>query len=360
MKCIKCKEEFQNDSKICSNCGKNNNIANKILDVFCKMILYCLSIIILIFVLGLALIEKNIVAALIMIFALILIFPDTHRELSKKIKFVQKVTTRGAIIFVSIVASIIFLASETGKIKENTTNKYEIADNNSNNIKSEEENKDNANNNKSVIKDIKNNEISNSNIVDTNFDEAMIKQFIGLGFNIEEATEMQNLFYKMGITSLSNIKSATNDVDINKLVSFVAVANNDSKKKFYFTVENRKMFYAGFQDEDLYDSAKGGVLKNINDIHIPETKVTMSEYTTLQDLAKKEVKNYLNYPDSANFPLYDGWGVGRNDNKYKIIGKVEAKNGFGVKENINFSIWFIKENNNYTVEAVLIGGTRVK
>lgn len=355
MKCIKCKKEIDKNDKICSNCGKNNNITNKILYTIYKLSLYCLSLIILIFVLCIALIEKNILASLVMLIALLLTCPASYRDLSKKIKVIEKFTTRGAFIFISFVVGIIIWACGIGEIKENTTNKYEMADN-TNGVNSEE----NKDNNKSAIKDIKSNEIGNSKIVDTNFDEAMINQFMRLGFNIEEATEMQNLFYKMGITSLSNIKSSANNVDINKLVSFVAVANNDSKKTFYFTVENRKMFYAGFQDEDLYDSAKGGVLKNINDVHIPETKVAIAEYTELQDLAKKEVKNYLNYPDSANFPLYDGWGVGRNDNKYKIIGKVEAKNGFGVKEEISFSIWFIKENSSYIVEAVLIDGTRVK
>ena len=120
------------------------------------------------------------------------------------------------------------------------------------------------------------------------------------------------------------------------------------------------MFYAGFTSEDLFDSAKGGVLKNINDVHIPETKVTLDDYTKLQILAQEEIKKYLNYPSTARFPLYDGWGVVRSDNNYKIWGKVDAKNGFGVKSTNNFSIWFIKNGENFTVDAILINGIRVK
>lgn len=201
--------------------------------------------------------------------------------------------------------------------------------------------------------------IQNTNIINKNFGEGMISELKQLGFTNEEATEIQSIFYKIGINSISNIQEGAGD-GIDKLQSFVAYANNDTKKKFYFTVEKRKMFYAGFMDATLYDTSKGGILKNINDVHIPETKVDMNTYTTLQVKAEEAVRQYLNYPNTASFPLYDGWGVARNDNNYKIYGKVKAQNGFGATSNMSFSVWFKKENNKYIVEAITLDGIRVK
>lgn len=201
--------------------------------------------------------------------------------------------------------------------------------------------------------------ISNTDVLNKNFGDTMIRSLTNLNFTVEEATQMQSIFYKIGINSLSSIQEGAGD-GIDKLQSFVACANNDTKKKFYFTVEKRKLFYAGFMDSTLYDTSKGGVLKNINDVHIPETKVDMNTYTTLQVKAQETVKQYLNYPDTANFPLYDGWGIARNDDNYKINGKVSAKNSFGVTSTMNFSVYFRKSNNNYSVEAVQLNGVRVK
>lgn len=201
--------------------------------------------------------------------------------------------------------------------------------------------------------------ISNTNSVTKDFGEGMLKSLTNLGFTIEEATEIQSIFYKIGINSISNIQEGAGD-GIDKLQSFVAYANNDTKKKFYFTVEKRKMFYAGFMDSTLYDTSKGGVLTNINNVHIPETKVDMDTYTTLQLKSQEAIKQYLNYPETASFPLYDGWAIGRSDDTYKIIGKVSAKNGFGVKSDMNFSVWFKKLNNQFTVEAIELNGVRIK
>lgn len=201
--------------------------------------------------------------------------------------------------------------------------------------------------------------ISNTASVNKDFGEELINSLTNLGFTIEEATEIQSIFYKIGINSISNIQKGAGD-GIDKLQSFVAYANNDTKKKFYFTVEKRVMFYAGFMDATLYDTSKGGVLTNINDVHIPETKVDMDTYTTLQVKAQEAVKQYLSYPATASFPLYDGWRIARNDDNYKITGKVSAKNGFGVKSDINFSVWFKKTNNQFSIEAVSLDGVRVK
>lgn len=368
MKCNKCKKELKENSNYCNYCG--NRIINYkgIISSIMNAVLYIFCAIFLIIALHIMVNQKGIVSGIIMILALICICPFTYRKFVKKhIKMLNNNYIRIITVFLLMICSIVLLPSNgtsNEKIVESITEEnIEEKNNTSNdsNTNNNVESKDNATNeNKEAIKNVDENSIGNSESINVSIDDSMIKQFTSLGFNIEEATEMQQTFNQMGITTLSDIHSGSTNPDINGLVSFIATANNNAKQKFYFTIENRKMFYAGFTNEDLYDSEKGGVLKNINDVHIPETKVTLEEYSTLQVLAQNEVRKYLNYPNSASFPLYDGWGVGRSDNTYKIYGKVNAVNGYGVKSDISFSVLFIKNDNTFTVDAVLLNGTRVK
>lgn len=197
--------------------------------------------------------------------------------------------------------------------------------------------------------------------IETSLDEIdtlMSTQFQVLGFNIEESTNMQALFLEMDIHSLSDIQKAVG-TGINELQSFVAVANGDDTQKFSFTVDKRKVIYAVFMDEDLYDSDNGGVLKQITDVHIPETKTTQEVYDKLLTMSENEIKSCLNFSDTADFSSLS-WAVGRSDNKYKIVGEVSAKNGFGVKSDMSFGVWFIENGGEFTVEGVQINGERIK
>lgn len=298
------------------------------------------------------------------ILAGLLILPYTKKVLEKNnIKLSRNLKISITIIFVFLGIMIVSKTSPdiTSKntINVNQTNSTEtVANNNILETKDKELKENTVNNNKDDAYK-KDPNISNTNIVNNDFGESMINELKNLEFNIEEATKIQSIFYKIGINSISNIEKGLGD-GIDKLQSFTAYANNDTKKKFYFTIDNRKLYYAGFRDETLYDSTKGGILNNINNVHIPETSVDMSTYTTLQVKAQETVKQYLNYPNTSNFSLYDGWGIARSDDKYKIIGKVEAQNGFGVKSDINFSVWFTKINNDFTIEAIEMDGIRVK
>lgn len=92
-----------------------------------------------------------------------------------------------------------------------------------------------------------------------------IGQLKNLGFTVDEATNIYNLFVKVGINQISEVQTGAG-TGIDNLQSFVAIANNDKNLKFYFTVENREMYYIGFRDATLYDNTKGGVLKNIGDV----------------------------------------------------------------------------------------------
>ena len=206
---------------------------------------------------------------------------------------------------------------------------------------------------------ITDNNIGNEELSKEDFGINTINELKQLGFDINEASEIYNLFLKFGVNNISDVKIGSG-TSIDELMSFVAIANNDSNLKFYFTVENRQLYYAGFLNEDLFDSTKGGVLKSINDVHIPKTEISVSTYAELQVLAENTIKQYLKYPSTAKFPIYDGWGIGRKDDEYQINGKLTAKNGFGVEDDMSFTIWLTNENNKFIVEAIVIDDTRVK
>ena len=179
------------------------------------------------------------------------------------------------------------------------------------------------------------------------------------GYTLEHATEIQEILNTVGITSI-DIENMTGQPE-EGLNSVVCYPNEytEQDRKFWFTTENGVLFYAGFANEDLYDSQNGGYLKNYNDVHIPEKEVTWEVYDELRTLAAEEVKACLNYPNSADFGTLD-WRVGRNDDKYQIIGSVMAQNALGVAKEINFSVWFKLNGEQFLTEGVALDGVRVK
>ena len=190
-------------------------------------------------------------------------------------------------------------------------------------------------------------------------DSTVTDTLIATGYSIDHASAIQEILNTVGITEIE-IESMTGEAE-SGLNSVVCYPNGytDKDRRFFFTTEDGALFYAGFSGEDLYDSENGGFLKNYSDVHVPEKEVTLEVYGELQSLATSAVKQYLNYPDTADFGALD-WKIGRSDEKYQILGKVTAKNGFGVKDDILFSVWFIANGTEYTVEGISLNGVRVK
>jgi len=179
------------------------------------------------------------------------------------------------------------------------------------------------------------------------------------GYTIEHASQIQEILNRVGISTVS-VESMTGEPE-NGLNSVVSYPNGytDRDRRFFFTTEDGVLFYAGFSDEDLYDSALGGYLKSYEDVHVPEKEVSTETYNALRTLAEAEVKKYLNQPESADFGMLD-WGIGRSDSKYQVIGRVEAKNAFNAQKEMPFSVWFEVEGSTYVVEGIALDGIRVK
>ena len=52
--------------------------------------------------------------------------------------------------------------------------------------------------------------------------------------------------------------------------------------------------------------------------------------------------------------------IGRSDNNYQLLGNVNAKNVLGVKQEMSFFVWFIKESGEFSVEGIEIDGIGVR
>lgn len=192
-------------------------------------------------------------------------------------------------------------------------------------------------------------------------DTSIVSFLVNEGYTIEQAGGIQKILNTIGINNIVISSSIGSGTPTSGLYSIVCYPNGytEQNRRFYFTTEDGVLFYAGFLNEDLYDSDKGGYLKSYEDVHVPETSISLDTYNTLQQLASEAVKIYLSVPSSADFDSFS-WGIGRSDNKYKIQGKLSAKNKLGVKDDLYFSVWFIVTDNGYDIEAVVIDGTRVK
>lgn len=292
--------------------------------------------------------------AVLFYFSPAILLSSFFEKLIKKITILKSISKR-KIVIISFIIIYILTSISLSFIKELYSDEYKIAKQKEDTT-SEINELSNDTEDKAFKKEDK---INDTEVVSKSYGEDLLDELQKLGLTLQEATKIQENFYKIGIINISDVQEGAGD-GIDKLQSFVAYANDDKEKKFYFTIEERKLYYAGFMDETLYDSTKGGVLKSINDIHIPETEVTMEEYTELQVKAENIIKEYLTNPETATFPMYDGWGIGRSDNDYKIYGKVNADNAMGSNSTMNFSVWFKKEKNEFNVDAVEIDGVRVK
>lgn len=201
---------------------------------------------------------------------------------------------------------------------------------------------------------------TNAEVADiADIDTGLIEALLEAGYSVEQSTEIQQILNTVGITSIE-IENMTGEAQ-SGLNSVVCYPNGltDRNRRFNFTTDNGKIFYAGFLDEDLYDADKGGYLKSYDDVHVPETKVDLATFDELQILAVEDVKQNLNYPNTADFDSF-AWAVGRSDDEYKIIGTVSAKNAFGVKDDIHFGVWYKKNGEAFDFVGMEFNGARVR
>lgn len=79
----------------------------------------------------------------------------------------------------------------------------------------------------------------------------------------------------------------------------------------------------------------------------------------LQVRAEETVKSGLNYPSTADFSWFEGWGVGRSHDIYFIGGTVSAQNAFGIAKDTSFYIEYEKSGGSYQARYCRLDGTNL-
>lgn len=80
---------------------------------------------------------------------------------------------------------------------------------------------------------------------------------------------------------------------------------------------------------------------------------------TITMMTEDAVKQCLNYPATADFPIFD-WSYGRRFNQYTVRSSVTAKNGFGVESEMPFTAGFWVEDDTAKLIYLEVDGAVVK
>lgn len=169
-----------------------------------------------------------------------------------------------------------------------------------------------------VIKDSQNNidttENTNESKLDTEYDNNLEKE------------QKEDKFILEGINDeilLKNIEETFESIqiDISDVKKFKKAGSWVSGQRYEFVYKNSPVEMYINEDKTVssvdisnikvYDQGKEPL--NVSD-YIMDIEMT----NKLAVWAEDTVKNALKYPSSAKFPLYDGWGYGRNKNIYAV------------------------------------------
>lgn len=189
--------------------------------------------------------------------------------------------------------------------------------------------------------------------IDVNIEEisndGIVEKLVSFGLSEEEAYSNREILLLCGIENIDICEPTDSNSTVDGLVCFRGEIDKD--RVFWFTVENRKIFYVSLNGNDLYDSDKGGFIQRIDDVHIPETYMPESRKQALIELAEATLDKYFLY----NTRYYDAWGVGREDDKYMV--RCEVSDGSILTSNWTQAyVWFEEQNDEFSVTGVKING----
>ena len=193
--------------------------------------------------------------------------------------------------------------------------------------------------------------VENNNIISdipTSTDN-ISQKLLSLGFTEDEAEDMRVIFIKCGVTNIDECTITDPNATIDNLAAFRAVWDKD--RTFWFTIDHRELLYMALNGVDVYDKDKGGFLINVNDIHIPESKVSVAVASKLKDLTEQTLDKYF-----VNARYYDAFGYARQDNDYMVQCQVYASNAIGAKDWIYAKVWFTADGDDFMVVGVQIDG----
>lgn len=152
------------------------------------------------------------------------------------------------------------------------------------------------------------------------------------GLSEAEANVIMSDLNSVGIKELISLKKGSGE-GVDKLQAYAFSSESVSG---LLTIENRKTYYIGTGNIDLFDSTKGGKLDDVTRYIISESE----KYMFISD-AKNYVEQGLKAPSTADFPsqfLSSDWKVNRKDDVVTVSAYVDAQNSFGAMIRSNFIV----------------------
>ena len=181
----------------------------------------------------------------------------------------------------------------------------------------------------------------------------LVNELMEIGFTTEEAEKYREVFLKCGVNSIAGAEAASTTATIDDLIAYRVIL--DDKRTLMFTIDRRELFYIALNGTDVYDTDKGGFLISIDDVHIPETKITLS---TKDDLELKT--RLLLEPYFVKALWFSDFAFGRSDNNYMVRCEVYAQNRLGVKDTVTAFVYYEYDGSDFVVTAISIDGVRYK
>lgn len=141
-----------------------------------------------------------------------------------------------------------------------------------------------------------------------------------------------------------------------------------SGERYDFTYEGSSLRVCANADKSISSINLGEVHvyeQGYEPLQVGDYLVDWGTAIELQMRAEETVKSGLNYPSTADFSWFEGWGVGRSRDIYFIGGTVSAQNAFGVAKDTSFYIEYEKSGASYQArycrldDANLIGSGSV-
>lgn len=172
------------------------------------------------------------------------------------------------------------------------------------------------------------------------------------GMTEDEAQKGREVLLSCGIKSIDGFEPTDPTATVDGLMVFRDVIDKD--RTAWFTVDNREIFYVSLNGADLYDTAQGGFLISIDDVHIPESSVSVDVFTTLTTKTENLLDRYF-----YNSKYYDAWGIGRSDDKYMVQCEVYSSNAFDVNNWVFAKVWYTDNGDGtFSVDGVQIDGVQ--
>lgn len=182
--------------------------------------------------------------------------------------------------------------------------------------------------------------------------DGIAEKLQSFGLTEDEARTGREVLLSCGVESIDICEPTDSTATVDGLIAFRGEIDKD--RTFWFTIENREIFYVSLNGVDLYDSEKGGYLVSIEDVHIPVSDVPTKTYIALQRLTEAALEPYF-----KNSKWFDAWGIGRADENYMVQCEVYASNDFKVSDWVLAKVWYTEqEDSSFVVVGVQIDGVQ--